>query len=812
MSYFEFPHTRSYDGDLGYIIKMLEELNKRYNNFFDYNSIRFHDPIDWNVATVYPAFNIVYDTQSEALYISKTAVPAGIDIINEDYWLLVSPFKIDTSLSLTSINPVANKTLTALINALNNDIQTVNDTLSAQLNEEILKREELEENFNTVSTTLTADISAEATARTQADTLINSRIDNIIALPDGSTTADAELIDIRVGADGVNYASAGDAVRGQYNILNSRLNDITCPNLMGNIPNGMFPVYVKTGDKITISTADGENSPANVRVYYYDHSGTVISYFTITTSESSKTFTATQDIYWLSWYSTGAPDDDYMINYGDTPLPYVPYFTVPHEFTHKGLMETPNNLISDVIDSGYYISKNVNYGDLPKGHNPSIRFNLLVINKGTTKSNLIQLFTSINGESYVRRITTAGVTSEWYKIANSSDINVINTIINDAVIPLNGNYADFDKLTWLEGLYNSSSGNVSGGDPYYYAFVPLKGAGTYVKTGIKSTFGVNITNFALLDANKEFIKHIAGTPIDTDTNDRYSSMIILDEETAQNAKYTVLHYSSSNEYIPKIYYNAPLVTLKANKIKPNYGFTNDKLYKSVMIADGDSICKGAYDLPEELGAYYGRLNINFSTTGKNYAGNGATITAETYFANDNPRHWISRSIDTIKNEYESLDYLILEGGTNDADVIGRFIHDTPPANFGTWTDNDFSGEYVDTTFCGAVETLFYKAISYYPHAKIGFIIAPEMGTNEVTIANRRRYFDEIIKIAEKWHIPVLDLWKNSGADARITACYDPTHTSSENVELGSFYYDGQHPTSYGYNKMQNMIESWIRGL
>ena len=49
-----------------------------------------------------------------------------------------------------------------------------------------------------------------------------SRIDNIAHLEDGSTTGDAELIDIRTDSNGYTYLSAGNSIRGQISDINNK--------------------------------------------------------------------------------------------------------------------------------------------------------------------------------------------------------------------------------------------------------------------------------------------------------------------------------------------------------------------------------------------------------------------------------------------------------------------------------------------------------------------------------------------------------------------------------------------------------------
>ena len=55
--------------------------------------------------------------------------------------------------------------------------------------------------------------------------VLGSRMNEFTSLPDGSTSGDAELADIRVAANGNTYPNAGDAVRAQYSELKAALDD-----------------------------------------------------------------------------------------------------------------------------------------------------------------------------------------------------------------------------------------------------------------------------------------------------------------------------------------------------------------------------------------------------------------------------------------------------------------------------------------------------------------------------------------------------------------------------------------------------------
>ena len=357
-------------------------------------------------------------------------------------------------------------------------------------------------------------------------------------------------------------------------------------------------------------------------------------------------------------------------------------------------------------------------------------------------------------------------------------------------------------------------------------FIPFAGTGTYWMYFPFSKYGSG-SKILLLDKNRTKLRMLSVTKMDTSLGnvDQPGYITVSDTDAIDVAYlgYTLLNCktiygqamfvkgdSYPTEYVP--YKNQwDLKDINMLRNAPN------TLYRKKVLFDGDSICQYSTDRSNR-GAYARRIADNNQMMEYNAAVGGGTITAGLYNSGGDPRHWICRSIDTLFAEHPDAEYVILEGGTNDADLIGDITGGTIPAGFGAVSDAvDFSGNYDDETFCGAVESMFYKATTYWPYAKIGFVVAMKMGhatgTAGITkFLNRYAYFEKVMEICRKWGIPYIDLWNRSHMNPRMTTYYDPSMSVEENVSAGKFYIDGQHPAPAGYDYITPIIEAWMRTL
>ncbi len=238
-------------------------------------------------------------------------------------------------------------------------------------------------------------------------------------------------------------------------------------------------------------------------------------------------------------------------------------------------------------------------------------------------------------------------------------------------------------------------------------------------------------------------------------------------------------------------------------------YIKNPLFGKTAVFDGDSICQGS--VPDGRLPWANLIGERNAMNWKNYGVGGGTVTAEVYVASTgNPRHWVSRTIDRIHNDCPELDYLILEGGTNDADLLID-----QPERFGEYDIADYSGNYDDTTFTGACESLFYKALNYYPKAKIGYVVAHKMGRPAGGYGadyKRRKFFLRAIELCKKWGIPYIDLWECAPLNPSLKCYFDPELSIDENEAAGKCYIDGQHPTSHGYKVLSDKIEAWMMTL
>ena len=78
-----------YQYNLGWLIKELMSFKQDLATAIDLKTIKYADPIQWDITTQYPANTVVVDPKSGTAYMSKVPVPAGVELTNTKYWVVV---------------------------------------------------------------------------------------------------------------------------------------------------------------------------------------------------------------------------------------------------------------------------------------------------------------------------------------------------------------------------------------------------------------------------------------------------------------------------------------------------------------------------------------------------------------------------------------------------------------------------------------------------------------------------------------------------------------------------------------------------
>lgn len=208
----------------------------------------------------------------------------------------------------------------------------------------------------------------------------------------------------------------------------------------------------------------------------------------------------------------------------------------------------------------------------------------------------------------------------------------------------------------------------------------------------------------------------------------------------------------------------------------------------ILAVDGDSICYGA----GFLGGYAKIIADKNNMILQNLAVAGATLASNTYYSQADgggARHWISTNVVNLRQD---ADYIIIEGGINDGELLGDMT-------------NDYEGEFDSTTMLGALDTLFSSLYNRFPGKKIGFIIVHAVNENWSSYRDGFRY-KAIIDSCKKWGIPYCDLNETCPPFGRLGA--------SDNLRtLYTKNGDGWHPNEEGYRRYYvPKIETWLKGL
>lgn len=87
----EYPYSNFHDLNLDWILQKMTEFSDKLENFISLATIKYADPIQWDITSQYEANTVVVDKNGNA-YLSVQPVPAGVSLERTEYWTKIGNF------------------------------------------------------------------------------------------------------------------------------------------------------------------------------------------------------------------------------------------------------------------------------------------------------------------------------------------------------------------------------------------------------------------------------------------------------------------------------------------------------------------------------------------------------------------------------------------------------------------------------------------------------------------------------------------------------------------------------------------------
>ena len=181
------PYTNFHDLNLDWIIEVLNEFNTKLTNFVSLATIKYADPLQWDITNQYEANTVVVDSSGNA-YLSVQPVPSGVSLDRTDFWTKIGNFDelwADVKKAITPNDEGHSPTATAA-RAIN-DLVWVNGSLvrvtkaltagDAYVPGSNCVSSSTNEVFHYLITAFNEGLSAEQTAREAADNQLQTAIE-----------------------------------------------------------------------------------------------------------------------------------------------------------------------------------------------------------------------------------------------------------------------------------------------------------------------------------------------------------------------------------------------------------------------------------------------------------------------------------------------------------------------------------------------------------------------------------------------------------------------------------------------------------